>query len=85
MDPIARIKDILENQNEVKYLQYFLVEDERSGEVILKISTVDGEKTLKYKDKSACLDKIVDVLFDLKKKESYCLLRIEREKNKYKK
>jgi len=66
-----QIKRILENQKEVKYLCYFLFQDERDGHIELHCSTLDIVKKRKYKSEQACLDKLIDLLFELKKLEKW--------------
>lgn len=65
------IKRILENQQEVKYLCYFIFQDERTGQITLNVSTIDIVKKRKYRTEQDCLDKIVDLLFELKKLETW--------------
>lgn len=76
MDDILRI---LENQKEVQHLTYFISRN-RLGVLQLKLATLEINKNFKFKDENACLNKIIDILFELKKKESWSLKRMEKSK-----
>jgi hypothetical protein len=76
MDDILRI---LENQKEVQYLTYFISRN-RLGVIQLKLATLEIDKKYKFKDENACLNKIIDILFELKKKEAWFLKRMEKKK-----
>lgn len=68
---MEQISRILENQQEVKYLCYIIIKDERSGVIRMEMSTLDIYKKFKFKDENSCLSKLVDILFELKKLERW--------------
>lgn len=70
---------ILENQKEVQHLTYFISRN-RLGILQLKLATLEINKNYKFKDETACLNKIIDILFELKRKESWSLKRMEKNK-----
>lgn len=72
------IKRILENQKEVRYLAYFVIQDDRSGEITLHIYAADISKKYKFKDENHCLSKLVDILSELKRLEIWSLSRQEK-------
>lgn len=77
---MEQIKRILENQNEVQYLTYFLSQDEKTGIISAELSTCGITKKFKFKNEDACLIKIIDVLLDLKSLEKWALKREEKKK-----
>lgn len=70
---------ILENQQEVKYLTYFVSQD-RLGTLKIKLGAAGIEKMYKFSDENACLTKIIDILFKLKQLEAWNLKRTEKQK-----
>ena len=77
---MKEIKRILENQNEVRYLGYILIQDYRTGEIKLEMSTCSITKLFKFKDENSCLNKLIDILFDMKKLEKWALAREDKKK-----
>ena len=75
------IKEILINQKEVKHLCYFVQQDERSGQIKMELSAVDINKKYVFSDENACLNKLVDILLEIKGLEKWALNRINRESN----
>lgn len=69
MDDVIRI---LNNQKEVKYLTYFGYLEKDNG-IVLELATVGVSKKYKFRDEKACLNKIIDILFELKKLESWMI------------
>ncbi len=61
---------ILENQKEVKYLTYFIYLEKDDG-IVIELSSVGISKKYKFRDNKACLNKLVDILFELKKLETW--------------
>lgn len=76
MDEILRI---LEMQREVKYLTYIVLQD-KVGLIQLKLSAVGVTKQYKFKDESACLNKIIDILFELRRLEAWSISKLEKRK-----
>jgi hypothetical protein len=68
------VKRILDNQKEVSYLTYFFYFEKDNG-VVLELATVGVNKKYKFSDEKACLCKLVDILFELKKLESWAIKR----------
>lgn len=79
---LSVIKQILENQKEVKHLCYFVEMDERSGKIKMHLSVLDFEKTYKFRNEDTCLNKLVEILKDLKSKEKYNLKKPEKKRGK---
>lgn len=77
---MKQIKRILENQNEVQYLAYFLTQDERTGLISMELGTCGISKKFKFRDESACLTKLVDILFELRKLEKWAIAREGKKK-----
>lgn len=75
------IRDILTNQKEVKHLCYFVQQDERSGQIKMEISAVTITKKYVFSDENACLNKLVEILLEVKSLEKWALNRINRESN----
>lgn len=69
---------ILQDQREVKYLTYFILQN-RLGVIILKLGTCGVSKEYKFRNESAGLVKIVEILLDLKNREARALKRAEKE------
>lgn len=69
MDNIRRI---LENQQEVKYLTYFVYE-EKTGTIKIELATLSISKNYKFRTVDGCLNKLVDILFELKKLENWMI------------
>ena len=78
---MEKIKRVLENQKEIEHLCYFVYQDERTGSITMQLTTVDITKKLKFKDEITCLNKLVDVLFELKKLEKWNLNKQKKEEN----
>jgi hypothetical protein len=74
---LEEILKILENQKEVKYLTYFIVQDKLKV-IKLKLGTVNINKQYKFQDESACLNKIIDIILELKRLEKWALGRLEK-------
>lgn len=72
---MQEIKKILDNQQEVKYLTYFISQDERTGRVDLELGAVDIVKKYSFASENACLNKLIEILLDLKRLESWSLKR----------
>lgn len=70
---------ILENQQEVEYLTYFVTKN-KFNVIEIKLGLFDMQKSYKFSDESSCLNKLVDILFELKKKEKWFLKRLEKNK-----
>ncbi len=66
-------------QREVKYLTYIVLQD-KAGVIQLKLGSVGIDKKYKFKNESACLNKIIDILFELKRLEAWSLKRVEKTK-----
>ncbi len=73
MKNIELIQEILEKQNEIKYLGYLLIVDYRTGEVSLKMSASGVSRNFKFKNMNECLNKIIDIIRQLKRLETYYL------------
>lgn len=70
---------ILENQKEVKYLTYFIYLEKDDG-IVMELSSVGVSKKYKFRNNTACLNKIIDILFELKKLETWTIKREDRKK-----
>lgn len=75
---MQEILKILENQREVKYLTYFILQN-GLGVLILKLGTCGISKEFKFRNEEAGLVKIAEILLDLKNKETWALKRAEKE------
>lgn len=64
------------------HLCYFVEMDERSGQIKMQLSVLDFEKTFKFRNEDACLNKLVEILKDLKSKEKYYLKKPEKKRAK---
>lgn len=73
-----QLKEILENQKEVQYLAYFVVQDDRTDRIELNLYTSGISKKYFFQDESACLNKIIDILYELKRLERWTLARQEK-------
>jgi hypothetical protein len=73
------IRDILTNQKEVKHLCFFVQQDERTGQIKMNLSTCTINKNLVFSDENACLNKLVELLLELKGLEKWALNKINRE------
>ncbi len=73
MNNIELLQEILEKQNEIKYLGYLLIVDHRTGEVSLKMSASGISRDFKFKNINKCLNKIIDILQQLRRLETYYL------------
>lgn len=69
------IKRFLENQQEVKYLCYFIIQDDRTGKIEMELGTCGVTKKCKFRDAESCVAKLIDLLFELKKLEKWSLGR----------
>lgn len=76
---MQEILRILENQQEVKYLTYF-VSKNNFNVIQIKFGLFEMQKIYKFSDENTCLTKLVDILFELKKKEKWFLKRLEKKK-----
>jgi hypothetical protein len=76
VDDILRI---LQHQKEVKFLTYIVLQD-KAGVIQLKLSAVEVNKSYKFKDENACLNKIIDILFELKRLETWSINKVEKRK-----
>lgn len=74
---MTQILEILENQKEVKYLTYFISQDQRLGTLSIKLSASSINKQYKFKDEDACLSKLYDILLELKRLETWALKKME--------
>lgn len=72
---MQEIKDILENQKEVKNLGYFCYLNERTGQVLLDVSVLDNYKSFKFKSVDRCLECLYHILRELGRKEKWGLKR----------
>lgn len=73
------IKRILENQKEVKYLTY-LVDQHEDGTIKLDLASAGVTKMFKFRTEKDCLNKLVDILFELKKLEAWMLKKMDGNK-----
>lgn len=67
------IKRILENQKEVQYLTYFVSQDDKTGFVEAELATLHISKQYKFRNSDGLLNKIVDILFELKNLEKWAM------------
>lgn len=72
---LDELREILENQQEVKHLSYLAYMDERTNKVTLNIGAAGFDKEYKFKTVDECLSKIYDILIMLKGKEKWTLSR----------
>lgn len=75
---LSKVRAVLENQKEVQHLCYFLNMDDRNQEISVYLSTVDIIKIRKFRDENACIAKLIDILYELKKLEKWALAREAR-------
>lgn len=78
---MEQIKLILESQQEVNHLTYFIVQDDKTGVIRFSIGTIGIVKKYLFLDESSCLNKISEILSNLKSLEKWAIARIEREDN----
>lgn len=76
---MTQILDILKNQKEVLYLTYFISQD-KLGIIKLKLCTINISKQYKFQDENACLNKIIDILLELKRLEKWAIGRLGKNK-----
>lgn len=79
---MTEIKKILENQKEVKYIAYFVIQDDRTGRIELNIYAADIARKYFFQDEDACLSKLIDILYELKRLETWSLARQEKANDK---
>ncbi len=72
---LSEVEDILLNQQEVMYLTYLVYSDVRTGVVTMIIGAAGYDKTFKFKNVDKCLEKLYDILIDIKRKEVWTLNR----------
>lgn len=72
------IRNILENQNEVQYLTYYCIINDKDGSVKLNLATLSINKDYKFKDNNACLNSLTDILLKLKRSEKWALSKLEK-------
>lgn len=75
---MTQLKQILENQKEVQYLAYFVIQDDRTDRIELNLYTSGIAKKYFFQDESICLNKIIDILYELKRLERWTLARQEK-------
>ena len=76
---LSTLEEILNNQKEVKYLTY-MAHITQDGTSHLEMSTVGYNKKLRYKSVDLCLTELIDILYDMKAKETYLLNKEKKEK-----
>jgi hypothetical protein len=77
---LKEVKTILDNQQEVKYLTYFISQDEKTGHVEAELSTLHITKQYNFKNSAGLLNKLVDILFELKRLEKWALTNLDKGK-----
>lgn len=73
MDNILTLKQILENQKEIKYFGYFINIDERTKKIKLELSASGIVRKYNFSNVDNCLNKIIEILQELKRLENYYL------------
>lgn len=73
MNDLKILEQILKNQNEIKYFCYFVVYEEKTGIVKMHLSASGITKKYKFKSIDLCLNKITEIINDLKNLEKYYL------------
>lgn len=76
---MQNILEILENQQEVKHLTYFVTKN-KFNVIEIKFGLFESQKIYKFSDENTCLSKLVDILLELKKKEKWFLKKLEKKK-----
>ncbi len=76
---MEEIVKLLITQQDVKFLHYCLIVNQRTGKIKAELSTIDREIIFVSKDKNALLSQIVDVLLILKDYEKW---KIKKDKIK---
>lgn len=72
---LSEVEDILLNQQEVMYLTYLVYSDVRTGVVTMIIGAAGFDKEYKFKNVDKCLEKLYDILMNIKRKEAWTLSR----------